>query len=290
MKINNHSSDSGVHISQRVAKATSSKNVKPAPTTSDSEGDAVSRTAETPRKQCGLGLYVVLLVTISILFVAGATLRRYRDAKEFSSSEVFAAIENDDDQFRGFDSESSNDDDFNGNGNSTTVAPSLGGSVNDENTTRPTEDDDSDVAEEFPTPSPMPTEADSNGNDYSTTLAPSFRAPVDDETTTRPSEDDDYNVAEETPAPSPNPTNAPPEIKTVIFAAIGDVPYTNWEAKKLKTQMDELDETAEFVIHVGDIRSAANNNDCYLSEFVEVAEILLRSPVPVFIIPGDNDG
>lgn len=94
-------------------------------------------------------------------------------------------------------------------------------------------------------------------------------------------------------SPSPSPTSPPEpataEIKSLIFAAIGDVPYTDWESSKLKDHMDELDETAEFVIHVGDIRSAANGDECVLEEFEDVAEILLRSPVPVFIILGDND-
>jgi hypothetical protein len=283
MENNNHSRDSVVHVAQKVAKATSSKYVESASTTADSEENNGAPAEEPLQKKYCLGLSVALLVAISILFVAGASFRQYHEAKEFRSSQVYAAIENDDvddDQFQGFDPESYNDDGTNGADYSPTLTPSVTGPVDQETTTWPTEDGNNNVGEESPAPSPNPTNPPPKDNVADETPAPSPNL------TNEPPE----NIfAEKSPAPSPNPTNAPPEIKTVIFAAIGDVPYTDWEAKKLKTQMDELDETAEFVIHVGDIRSAATRNDCYLSEFENVAEILLRSRVPVFIIPGDND-
>ena len=73
------------------------------------------------------------------------------------------------------------------------------------------------------------------------------------------------------------------------FAAIGDVPYSEDQGKELKKQMENLDSSAEFVIHVGDIRSAAGSSDCKLQEYLYAANILLHSPVPVFIVLGDND-
>ena len=52
--------------------------------------------------------------------------------------------------------------------------------------------------------------------------------------------------------------------------------------------MQNLKNDADFVIHVGDIR-ANNQQDCQYTEFSGPAEILKLSPIPVFIIPGDNE-
>ena len=70
------------------------------------------------------------------------------------------------------------------------------------------------------------------------------------------------------------------------FYAIGDVPYTRAEAKDLKVQIANIPQDAEFVIHVGDIRTAKAGNLCTLHEYHNVAAILNQSHAPVFIILG----
>ncbi len=70
------------------------------------------------------------------------------------------------------------------------------------------------------------------------------------------------------------------------FYAIGDVPYTSKEARELKVQIDNLPQDAEFVIHVGDIRSAKNGKKCEIQEYHEVAAILNQSHAPVFLVLG----
>lgn len=100
----------------------------------------------------------------------------------------------------------------------------------------------------------------------------------------------------------PIPQEITPET-TVTFYAHGDVPYTRIQANKLKKQMIELsaydgtnvindntnDNDVDFMIHVGDIRTAGEKHPCLASEYAKVASLLRLSPVPVFIILGDND-
>lgn len=91
-------------------------------------------------------------------------------------------------------------------------------------------------------------------------------------------------------SPSINPTELPTVTEQVTtFYAIGDVPYTPEQAVELKTQMLELPRDAEFLIHVGDLRSADENNACILEEYQSAAAILRLSHTPVFVLLGDND-
>jgi Calcineurin-like phosphoesterase len=88
--------------------------------------------------------------------------------------------------------------------------------------------------------------------------------------------------------------NITPET-TVTFYAHGDVPYTRIQARKLKTQMLQLSSdpdmttNVDFMIHLGDIRMGGPNHSCTIDEYENVATLLQLSPVPVFIILGDND-
>lgn len=91
-----------------------------------------------------------------------------------------------------------------------------------------------------------------------------------------------------TPAPF-SKDNEPPDDSQEIgtrFYAIGDVPYTNRESNELKVQIEELQKDAEFLIHVGDIRSARDGSACVIEEYHAVADILNKSHAPVFIVLG----
>jgi hypothetical protein len=99
-------------------------------------------------------------------------------------------------------------------------------------------------------------------------------------------------------APSMRPSTALPTLlpfsraQTVAFFAIGDVPYTAQQAVEMDIQIQELrvqdDNSSEhvfdFVIHIGDIRSGTTDLDCSLQDYTATAEILRKSPVPVFIV------
>jgi hypothetical protein len=75
----------------------------------------------------------------------------------------------------------------------------------------------------------------------------------------------------------------------ITFFAIGDVPYTEDQATKLAAQIKNIPTEADFIIHVGDMRNASVSDSCNNEEYEAVAEILKQSPIPVLILPGDND-
>lgn len=86
------------------------------------------------------------------------------------------------------------------------------------------------------------------------------------------------------PTTTASPTAEPVET---TFYAVGDVPYRDSEKIELAEHMLAIPDDAEFLIHVGDIRSGDNETElCKFEDYEEVRDILLRSPVPVFIIPG----
>ncbi|GAX16722.1 hypothetical protein FisN_21Hh164 [Fistulifera solaris] len=74
------------------------------------------------------------------------------------------------------------------------------------------------------------------------------------------------------------------------FYAIGDVPYSTQQAEEIEVQIRNIPSDAEFVIHVGDLRNYDVNNPlCLEEEFILAADIFKQSPVPVFVIIGDNE-
>lgn len=82
----------------------------------------------------------------------------------------------------------------------------------------------------------------------------------------------------------PSLSNA--SCNVTVFYAIADVPYTATESLALPSQVLSLPDNAEFLIHLGDIRSAVKENDCILSDYRNIASTLKLSRVPVFLIPG----
>jgi hypothetical protein len=79
------------------------------------------------------------------------------------------------------------------------------------------------------------------------------------------------------------------EAQTVIFYVIADIPYSDAEAAIFEQQIDAIPSDAEFVVHLGDIRSARGGPKCEQAQYSNVATILRRSPSPVLILRGDND-
>lgn len=92
--------------------------------------------------------------------------------------------------------------------------------------------------------------------------------------------------------PTMEPTNWPtfsPTHAVVNFVVMGDVPYSVDEARLLTQQLKAMRRNhGEFMIHVGDINSAAND-DCEEVLFRMVRNIMLQSKIPTIMIPGDND-
>ncbi|CAJ1963255.1 unnamed protein product [Cylindrotheca closterium] len=94
-----------------------------------------------------------------------------------------------------------------------------------------------------------------------------------------------------TKRPTQNPTQAPKVIENLIstFYVVGDLPYNDKERDRLIYHVNNLPSDAEFLFHVGDIRDGEDRSDCTREEFADVANILKKSRVPVFVVPGDNE-
>ncbi len=73
----------------------------------------------------------------------------------------------------------------------------------------------------------------------------------------------------------------------VTFYAMGDVPYKPEEDTLLPRQIAEIPKDAEFVIHVGDIKTGSSA--CDEAVYKKVSGMLRKTAAPVFIIPGDNE-
>lgn len=74
----------------------------------------------------------------------------------------------------------------------------------------------------------------------------------------------------------------------VVFYAMGDVPYGVPQKERLPFQMEALENRAEFVVHLGDLK-VRNANLCINEEYQQVSDMLQMSKAPVLIVPGDND-
>lgn len=75
--------------------------------------------------------------------------------------------------------------------------------------------------------------------------------------------------------------------ESVVFYAMGDVPYAPAEDEQLPRQIEEIPDDAQFVVHVGDIKRGSV--PCDESVYNKVFAMLAQSKAPVFIIPGDNE-
>eukprot|EP00978_Attheya_sp_CCMP212_P017369 scaffold46181_cov96-Attheya_sp.AAC.5 len=80
--------------------------------------------------------------------------------------------------------------------------------------------------------------------------------------------------------------------RPVHFYAMGDAPYGKVERHLLRLQMKKLDRKVndyrvDFMAHVGDMKGS--EPICLPWLYDEVATILKTSPVPTYIVPGDND-
>lgn len=75
----------------------------------------------------------------------------------------------------------------------------------------------------------------------------------------------------------------------LTFSAIGDVPYSDAFADSLRINLIKFNKhhNSSFLIHLGDIKSGST--PCEETKYQLVADILMLSEVPVFIIPGDNE-
>jgi hypothetical protein len=78
------------------------------------------------------------------------------------------------------------------------------------------------------------------------------------------------------------------QAEPFTFAALGDAPY-NWNERDAMGRM--LDtfgrEGLAFAVHVGDLKSG--HSDCNDATYTDRLKLLDGTPVPMVLIPGDND-
>lgn len=88
---------------------------------------------------------------------------------------------------------------------------------------------------------------------------------------------------------SSEPNEDPKTIEPVIFTAIGDVPYNDFQRDSLPKVIAAHNAKAKssFVIHVGDIKPGAEA--CTEDVYVDVSNLLKQFTAPTFIVLGDNE-
>ena len=89
--------------------------------------------------------------------------------------------------------------------------------------------------------------------------------------------------------PSSFPTSRPTALAPrTSFYVIGCVPYKDQDRDTLITQISSLNASEiDFLIHLGDIKDGSS--DCTQDAIDGIDEILKLSPVPVFVVVGDNE-
>lgn len=76
-------------------------------------------------------------------------------------------------------------------------------------------------------------------------------------------------------------------LPPVQFSTMGDIPYGSMEDDLFRAQVAGLPKQSLFVMHLGDIKTGAD--PCVESYYQTTAKILSLSPIPAFIVPGDNE-
>ena len=101
-------------------------------------------------------------------------------------------------------------------------------------------------------------------------------------------------VSNVVPVPSENtgtiaPTNAPTSGTYTKFYIMADCPYVDNERENLMPgYIEDLSSDAAFLFHLGDLQYAAVDK-CEEWAYESASSILKKSPIPTFVIPGDND-
>lgn len=74
----------------------------------------------------------------------------------------------------------------------------------------------------------------------------------------------------------------------VTFYVTSDVPYDAIAEEKMSKDIANIPGDAEFIVHLGNIQEASVTF-CPTSRYTDVASLLQKSPVPVFVLPGEED-
>ena len=75
-------------------------------------------------------------------------------------------------------------------------------------------------------------------------------------------------------------------ITPIDIRVMGDVPYNQAEYPELLEDLANVSPSDEFFVHLGDIKSQGL---CVTSSYANFRNAMRTSPIPVFIVPGDNE-
>jgi len=101
------------------------------------------------------------------------------------------------------------------------------------------------------------------------------------------------NVSATLPTVNPNavlfPSYAPTSATYTKFYVMADCPYDDNERENLMpAYIEGLSSDAAFLFHLGDLQYAAEDN-CEEWAYESASSIIKKSPIPTFVVPGDND-
>ena len=114
---------------------------------------------------------------------------------------------------------------------------------------------------------------------------PPVTAPVASPIATLDSAPDTMAPTMETSPPVEPPVTARQDSITT-FCVVADAPYNSQQAKELQRQIVSMDTECEFVVHLGDIRDAANYDDCMEGSYSDASSIMSQSEKPVIMLIG----
>jgi TPR repeat protein len=72
----------------------------------------------------------------------------------------------------------------------------------------------------------------------------------------------------------------------VNFFAMADGPYSGEAYYLIEKELENIPKNAKFIIHLGDVKR--KELVCPENDYKDFKNLLKRSPIPVFVIPGDN--
>lgn len=83
--------------------------------------------------------------------------------------------------------------------------------------------------------------------------------------------------------PSSHPSSK--ASQSLVFFVVADAPYSTEEADELLEQVSGID-GADFIVHLGDIRSARRNDRCQRQVYQWMKSTLRQANIPAFIVVG----
>ncbi|KAL7529485.1 hypothetical protein ACHAXR_004399, partial [Thalassiosira sp. AJA248-18] len=136
-------------------------------------------------------------------------------------------------------------------------------------------------------PSDIPEDPTPESSSTTPAVVPSSAAAIVLATTPSPTTESPTKKPSKTP--SKNPTYAPTIDTYTKFYLMADCPYDDNERNNLMPSfIKNLSRNADFLVHLGDLQYA-KVDDCKEYAYREARDIIKKSPIPTFVLPGDND-